>query len=282
MGDPAPQLTQSLPTPRFQFNLRTLLLLFVLLASSLGAFGAWGIANFAMVVVLAIFLRRADSIVPSAYVAAGFLCLTCLFGPLTGLKDISDAIPDVGNGDRLHAVKAAMLCCSTLPNLAALVLWLVSAGAALAWAVKNRSSTNAPRKTKTEFSPSVGVISKFAYQDMLLTHGVFSLVLLALLVIWFAAVEPMFRFPYEYFDRIGELHGSMWFAARVSPYLLRLLPLALAVDAIVLYTLGRLPRNQRWCVAVWFILAVVGLVVINALLLIGLLCSISHGSTTVG
>ena len=43
-----PELQPGIPPPRpwFQFRLRTLLLLFVVLGSSLAVFGAWGIVLF--------------------------------------------------------------------------------------------------------------------------------------------------------------------------------------------------------------------------------------------
>jgi len=49
-----PQPTSPPPRPRFQFGLRTLLLLFVVLGSSLVVFGAWGVVVFGVVVGLAI------------------------------------------------------------------------------------------------------------------------------------------------------------------------------------------------------------------------------------
>ena len=49
--EPSPSPSQ--PTPPFQFTLRTLLLLFVVLGSSLAVFGAWGIVVFGVVVGLA-------------------------------------------------------------------------------------------------------------------------------------------------------------------------------------------------------------------------------------
>ena len=52
MTTPEPQPAAP-PTPPFQFSLRTLLLLFVVLGSSLGVFGAWGIVVFGLVVGLA-------------------------------------------------------------------------------------------------------------------------------------------------------------------------------------------------------------------------------------
>jgi hypothetical protein len=57
------------PRPPFQFRLRTLLLLCVVLASSLAMFGAWGIVVFALAVGMAIFLRHVSSLWPSAIYA---------------------------------------------------------------------------------------------------------------------------------------------------------------------------------------------------------------------
>ena len=48
-----PQPAPPPPRPPFQFSLRTLLLLFVVLGSSLAVFGAWGIVVFGLVVGLA-------------------------------------------------------------------------------------------------------------------------------------------------------------------------------------------------------------------------------------
>jgi hypothetical protein len=68
--------------PRFQFTLQTLLLLFVVAASSLGVFGAGGIVVFMLVVGLAVYLREAESL-PAlgtflAYSLLALLCLGCL------------------------------------------------------------------------------------------------------------------------------------------------------------------------------------------------------------
>jgi hypothetical protein len=59
MTDPEPQPTAPPPTSPFQFTLRTLLLLFVVLGSSLAVFGAWGIVVFGLVVGLAFLPARA-------------------------------------------------------------------------------------------------------------------------------------------------------------------------------------------------------------------------------
>jgi len=55
MNAPETQPSVPPPSPPFQFSLRTLLLLFVVLGSSLGVFGAWGIVVFGMVVGLGIY-----------------------------------------------------------------------------------------------------------------------------------------------------------------------------------------------------------------------------------
>ena len=67
MSDPEPQPTPPPPSPPFQFTLRTLLLLFVVLGSSLAVFGAWGIAVFGLVVGLAIYIRLVRRWIATAY-----------------------------------------------------------------------------------------------------------------------------------------------------------------------------------------------------------------------
>ena len=66
------------PSPPFQFTLRTLLLLFVVLGSSLVVFGGWGIVDFGLVVGLAIWLRKAVDLRPLVYLAFGSVCLTVI------------------------------------------------------------------------------------------------------------------------------------------------------------------------------------------------------------
>jgi prepilin-type processing-associated H-X9-DG protein len=68
--------------PRFQFSLRTLLLLFVVLGSSLGVFGAWGIVVFALAVGLAIYLHEGATLSSLAVLALVVLSLMCLIGML--------------------------------------------------------------------------------------------------------------------------------------------------------------------------------------------------------
>jgi len=55
MKDPEPQVPAPPPSPPFQFSLRTLLLLFVVLGSSLAVFGAWGIAVFLLSIGLTVY-----------------------------------------------------------------------------------------------------------------------------------------------------------------------------------------------------------------------------------
>ena len=74
------------PPPRpFQFTLRTLLLLFVVLASSMAVFGGWGILVFGAAVVLAVCVRAFRSRWSLYYVVLGVLgvlCLGCIVGLL--------------------------------------------------------------------------------------------------------------------------------------------------------------------------------------------------------
>jgi prepilin-type processing-associated H-X9-DG protein len=74
----APEAQSSAPEPKrpgFQYSLTTLLLLFVVLASSLAVFGAWGIVVFALTVGLAIYVHQGW---PLAYVVLIVLFLVCL------------------------------------------------------------------------------------------------------------------------------------------------------------------------------------------------------------
>ena len=81
--------TPSTPVPPFQFSLRTLLLLFVVLGSSLGVFGWWGIVVFGLVVGLAIYVRDVESLASLSYFFLIVLCLPCLVVAL---------LPSVGSG----------------------------------------------------------------------------------------------------------------------------------------------------------------------------------------
>ena len=73
MSEPEPQPAAPPPSPPFQFSLRTLLLLFVVLGSSLAVFGAWGIVVFGLAVGLAIYLHEVESLV----VAGASCCWSC-------------------------------------------------------------------------------------------------------------------------------------------------------------------------------------------------------------
>ena len=99
MNDPESQPTPPLRPP-FQFSLRTLLLLFVVLASSLGVFGAWGIVVFVITLGFTLYLREAESLRPVVYLVLVALCLTCLIGLLW---------PAVQNA-RAAGRRAACLC----------------------------------------------------------------------------------------------------------------------------------------------------------------------------
>ena len=77
----APERQRAAPgpeRPRFQFSLRTLLLLVVVLASSLAVFGAWGIVVFALAVGLAICLHVVESLRSQVYPALVVLGLMAL------------------------------------------------------------------------------------------------------------------------------------------------------------------------------------------------------------
>ena len=87
MSEAEDQPAAPLHSPRFQFSLRTLLLLFVVLGSSLAVFGVWGVVVFALAVGLAIYIRQGW---PLTYLALVLLCLICL-GPPPAFQSAREA-----------------------------------------------------------------------------------------------------------------------------------------------------------------------------------------------
>jgi hypothetical protein len=73
-----PQPTAPPPPRPFQFRLRTLLLLFAVLGSSLAVFGAWGIVVFGLVTALALYLHTPKSLFSRIVLAMGALCSICI------------------------------------------------------------------------------------------------------------------------------------------------------------------------------------------------------------
>jgi hypothetical protein len=63
------------PRPRFQFSLRTLLLLCVVLGASMGVLGAWGVLAFGIVVGLAFHIHYSRSFTLPVYPDLAVLCL---------------------------------------------------------------------------------------------------------------------------------------------------------------------------------------------------------------
>jgi hypothetical protein len=281
MSEAEPQPAKRTPRRnRLQFSLRTLLLLFVLLASSMGAFGAWGIANCALVVTLAVFLRKAESLSSLAYPASIVLCLMCLLGPLSTLRSSSEAARQSLPGDNPHDIAPALQSCLTLPNIAAAAVWLFLAGFVLAWAVRTRKPAIALSDLRRDSSSNGRALAGNAYRGLLVVHGLLCLVMLALLAYVLFGESSICR-VLERLDEKGELPWTMSLVVRLSPYLLRLLPLALTEDAAVLYVLGRLPRSQRWLSAMWFSLVAIGLFSVDVLIPLGLLIFSLRGSYAV-
>jgi hypothetical protein len=112
-----PQPTPS-PPPRFQFTLRTLLLLAVVLASSLAVFGAWGIVVFAVVSWLAACLRRSSR--GQTYLALAILFLICLIALAWPAINVTrESSRRFGCSNRLHQIGLAVqnynYACDRLP-----------------------------------------------------------------------------------------------------------------------------------------------------------------------
>ncbi len=110
------------PPPPFQFRLRTLLLLCVVLGSSLAVFGGWGVVVFGYAVGLAICLRQEELFRIVRYLTLGTFGLLLLIGLL--LPAITDP----------YYIERRV----NWPNLAALAVWLASVGTLLTLAVRSR------------------------------------------------------------------------------------------------------------------------------------------------
>jgi CDP-diglyceride synthetase len=100
--------------------LRTLLLLFVVLGSSLAVFGGWGIVVFALATGLAVFLRHVESL--------SSLILALFVFSLLHASWVLWSITDMDGPERRF----------NWPNIAALAVWLASVGTLLVGAVRGR------------------------------------------------------------------------------------------------------------------------------------------------
>jgi hypothetical protein len=93
MSEEETQAAASLPErPWFQFTLRTLFLVFVMLASSLAVFGAWGIGVFVFLVALAILVHRFPPSIFLVALSAAAICVVLFFvWTLSGISDVNEA-----------------------------------------------------------------------------------------------------------------------------------------------------------------------------------------------
>ena len=136
MNEPASQPAPPPPRPPFQFTLRTLLLLFVVLASSLGVFGAWGIVVFILVVGLAIYVHHVESSLSLVYCAWTVITLLGFAALLVG------GFKEQAIGDPVRHLN--------WPNIAALAVWLLSVGTLLTCAVRGRQRSRFRRHLPAE------------------------------------------------------------------------------------------------------------------------------------
>jgi hypothetical protein len=92
-----------------------------------------------------------------------------------------------------------------------------------------------------------------------------------LVLLWLLAVAaPRDAEVFATIREKGELPALTDFVLRIAPCLLWLLPFGFAVNARVLYVLGRLPRDDCWRVKVWFSLVLIGMIGLDAFVSYGL------------
>ncbi len=121
--------------PWFQYSLRTMLLMFVVLASSLAEFGTRGIEIFIFTVGLAIYLNRAKSFglwILLLLLPPGILIVIDTIGLLLGLL-----LPAIA-----YARESGWR--PIWPSIAALAVWLLSVGTLLTLAVRRRKMSPVP------------------------------------------------------------------------------------------------------------------------------------------
>ena len=114
-------------------------------------------------------------------------------------------------------------------------------------------------------------------QLVAIVHGLGVLVLLGILA-WFV---PRFEGLFQRLQQRGELPPLTAFVLLLSRHSYWLLPLGLAVDAAVLYALGRLPRKPWWPMIAWFSLVLIAMAVLYALAILGLLLPVQRMSATI-
>ena len=110
MSEPEPQPAVPPPQrPWFQFSLRTLLLLFVVLGASLAVFGAWGIVVVALTVGLAVYVHHAHSLSSVTPLMLVVLCLMCVFGWLLPVHNgVRESARRSVCADNLHQIALAL------------------------------------------------------------------------------------------------------------------------------------------------------------------------------
>jgi len=111
MTTPEPQPEVPPPSPPYQFSLRTLLLLFVVLGSSLAVFGGWGILVFGLVVVLAFYVHQTESLSSLTFLTMVVLGLWCIIGwllpPVDSVRDSARRLTCTGNLKQIAAALQA-------------------------------------------------------------------------------------------------------------------------------------------------------------------------------
>jgi len=111
MTAPNPQPAASPPTRPFQFTLRTLLLLFVVLGSSLAVFGGWGIVVFLVVVGFTIAAHQAESLSSAMRRAFALACLLALLALLApGVEAVREGLGRLSCHKNLSYIQVALQC----------------------------------------------------------------------------------------------------------------------------------------------------------------------------
>lgn len=119
-------------------------------------------------------------------------------------------------------------------------------------------------------------VPKARFWSMLLFHCAAGFVLFATLL----GLVPKFEALFAKVYRRGDLPAITTFTLALSEYWYYLLAIVIALDAVALFALIRLPR-LRWLTGLWLGVVLVAMIVLTAAAYVGLLAPVMTMSTAI-
>ena len=120
-------------------------------------------------------------------------------------------------------------------------------------------------------------LSKVAFWGMLLIHCIAGLVLFAMLIGFVREFEELF----ERLRERAELPAITVYMLVLYKYWYCIFVLGFALDAAVLFALGRLPPRLRWLAAVWFGSMLAAIILLSVTAILGVLVPVLKMGNTI-